>query len=190
MLHNRIHRITLAIILPSILIIACSSNKAVRHSNATVAKRSSIAVVIDSRNDIKNVVLTRFMAKGYNVKAFNASDLFSMDNIFDIKDFKKMSYRAPIDNSLLSMEKTYNNIYKLHLYNYEINKAELLREMSTKWGVQYLVILDLKNWEDTSWARIIDLRSLDIVLIENYPTAYRDTVETVVDHFITSMSKK
>ena len=34
----------------------------------------------------------------------------------------------------------------------------------------------------------INLASYELVWIENYPTRYKDTLETVVDHMIGSMS--
>ena len=168
----------------------CSSKKAVKFSSAILPSKSNIAIIIDSPNNIKNVVMAKFLEKGFDVKAFNASDLYSMNEIFDIKDLKKLSYSAAADNSLLSMEKTYNNIYKLHVYNFEINKADLLAEIKSKWNVDYIVILDLKNWKSVSWGRIINLKNYEIMWIENYPTKYTDNLETVIEHFIESMTKK
>jgi len=173
-----------------VFFIACKSATKVRYIKRTIPKNVGLAVIIDSPNDLKNVVYAKFLSKGYSVKAINASDFYLLDDIFDIKDFKKISYSSGIEDSLLSLEKTYNNIYKLHIYNFEINKAEILSEMSSKWNVQYLIILDLKNWEGLSWGRAIDLRSKEIIWLENYSTAYTDTIETVVEHFIKSMTSK
>ncbi len=39
-----------------------------------------------------------------------------------------------------------------------------------------------------SWGRIIDLKSYDIVWLENYPTRYSDDVDSIMDHFIKSMT--
>ncbi len=167
---------------------SCSTKKGVRYSKKSLPRKSSIAVIIDSPNNIKNVVLSKFLSKGYNVKAVNASDFYSISEIFDIKDLKKMSYNSDGSGSLVSLEKTYNNIYKLHLYNFEANKAELLAEIKDKWNVDYLIILMLKDWGEMSWGRAIDLNSLEVIWIENYPTSFNDDLKTLVDHFIRSMA--
>ncbi len=189
---NSIKRILLLILSSLIILIfsSCTSTKSVKYTKRTLPARSNIAVIIDTPQNLKNVVLVKFLSKNYTVKAFNASDLYSMDEIFDIADMKKVSYNSDVNSSILSMEKTYNNIYKLHLYNFEINKAEILQEIRNKWGVQYLIVLDLKNWEEVSWGRIIDLNNYEIIWLENYPSQYSDNIETIIDHFIASMTGK
>jgi len=181
----------IALLVISMTVLSCSSSKrSVKYSGKKLPARSSIGVIIDSPNNIKNVVLVKFLKKGYNVKGLNASDMYAMNEIFDIKDVKKLSYNAPGDaaNSLVAMEKSYNNIFKLHFYNFEVNKAELLTELKSKWQVNYLILLDLKDWEQVSWGRIIDLNTFNIIWLENYPTKYGDDLETVVEHFISSMT--
>lgn len=181
---------TILLIITALITTSCSSKKAVKFQSSPLPAKANIAVIIDSPNNIKNVVLAKFLDKGFDVKALNAADMYTMNEIFDIKDLKKLSYTASADNSLLSMEKTYNNIYKLHVYNFEINKAELLSEIKTKWNVNYIVILDLKDWRSVSWGRIIDLKTYEITWLENYPTKYTDNLETILDHFIVSMTTK
>ena len=171
---------------------SCAAKKNVKFNKRPLPRGASIAVIIDAKSNLKNVVLVKFLARGFNVKAINASDLYSMGDVFDIKDMKKLSQNLSGSNrdALLAMERSYNNIYKLHFYNYEVHKAEILSQMREKWKVRYLVILDLKNWEEVSWGRLIDLKSYEILWIENYPTTYDDTLETVMDHFIASMTGK
>jgi hypothetical protein len=77
----------------------------------------------------------------------------------------------------------------LHIYNYELSKAEAISDMRTKYGAQYLILMELKDWQKVSWARAIDLTNMEVIWVENYPAQYKDTLETVVDHFIVSMSK-
>ena len=172
--------------------LSCASKNGVKFTKKVVKKKSNIAVIIDSPNNIKNVVLTAFMKKGFNVKAINASDLYNREDIFDIKDFKKMSENSPTssENTILSMEKTYENVSKLHIYNFEASKAEYLNKIRDKWNVKYLIILDLKNWQEVSWGRAIELKTYDLVWIENYPTKYSDNIESIINHFVASMSKK
>lgn len=169
---------------------SCSTKKSVKFMKTPVGSGVNIAVIVDAKNDHKNVILEKFMTKGYNVIAINASDLYSMENIFDINDIKKLSYKGKLGDSLVSMEKTINNIYKLHVYNFEVNKAEFINEMRTKMRVQYLVLLDLKDWKSISWGRAINLSTYELVWVENYPTRYRDEIPDIVDHFIASMSGK
>lgn len=171
--------------------LSCASKKNIKFTRRALPARSNIAVVYDGKNNLKNVVLVKFLSRGYNVRAFNSADLYRLTDIFDIKDLKKVSYGVSADaGAVLSMQKSFNNIYKLHYYNYEINKAELLTELKQKWNVDYLIILDLKNWEKVSWGRLIDLQNYEIMWLENYPTKYSDNIETVMDHLINSMSGK
>ncbi len=169
---------------------SCTTKKRVMSSTQKIPAGTSVAVVIECPNNIKNVVITRFMKKNFKVRAVNYSDLYTMKDIYDVKDFKKISYNASLKNdekSLLSMEKTFDNIYKLHFYNFEINKIQTLKEIKDKWNVKYLILLDLGEWEEVSWGRAIDLSTLELVWVENYPTQYNDVVETIIDHFINSM---
>lgn len=172
----------------------CSSKKSVKFVRQGMPKGSSIGVIVDSQNNVKNVILSRFLEKGFKVKAVNASDLYTLNDHFSIADFTRLAYESgesPFgqdQESLSTVQKSYDNIYKLHVYSYEANKAEILSEMRSKWGLRYIVILDLKDWESTSWMRVIDLESYDIVAIENYPTRYSDGIESVIDHFIETVS--
>ncbi len=174
----------------TISIISCSNKKNIRFIQKPVLPGARIAVIIDGKNSVKNAILGRFMAKGYEVMAVNASDFYSLEDVFDIKDLKKVSYKSRAKDSIISMERTINNIYKLHIYNFEVNKAEIINELKTKWRVQYIVLLDLKDWSHISWGRAIDLNSYQLIWIENYPTSEIDNIETVTDHFIQSMSKR
>ncbi len=169
---------------------SCASKRPVMYSKIKMSSNSSIAVIIDCPNNAKNVVLTEFMKKRFKVKAINASDLYTLSDVYDIKDFKKVANKSSLRDieALMSMEKTYDNLYKLHVYNFEVNKAEILKEMRDKWDVNYLIILDLKDWEKVSWGRAIDLNTYELVWIENYPTKYNDNVETIVSHFISSIT--
>jgi len=179
----------LSILLLSSILFSCSTKKGLVYSSSRVSTSSRIAVVIDSPNNIKNAVLISFMKKGFRVKAFNSSDLYTQREVFDISDLKRISYDIDNDN-LPTLEKTYDNAYKLHIYNFELNKAEYLNEIARKWKVDYLVLLDLHEWESVSWARVINLTTMDLVYIENYPTKYTDNLESVVNHFIRNITGK
>jgi ADP-heptose:LPS heptosyltransferase len=170
----------------------CTEKRNYRFVKQQIPRGSSIAIIIDCKNDMKNAILSKFLEKGYRVKAINASDLYTLSDVFTVKDYKKLAYdESEIilgnnESSLNSVQKSYDNIYKLHVYSYETHKAEILTEMKTKWGIKYLFIIDLKNWESVSWARTIDLDTLELIGVENYPTKYNDRLDSIIDHFIES----
>ncbi len=180
----------MALILVLCILPCCAAKKSVKILKQKIPAGSNIVIVIDCPANIQNVVISKFMAKEYKVKAFNAADLYTSRDVFDIKDFKKIAYNSDLQGaeSLLSMQKTFDNIYKLHVYNYELSKAETLGEMKDKYNVKYLVLLNLKDWEHVSWGRAIDLSNYELIWIENYATSYGDNIETVTDHFIESIS--
>ncbi len=182
---NTFFSLTLAILF---ITASCSHKKNIKFLKKPVSPGSRIAIIIDGTNSVKNAVLGRFMAKGYDVMAVNASDFYSLEDIFDISDMKRISYKRRTKEPLISMERTINNIYKLHIYNFEANKADVLDELKTKWRVEYIILLELKDWEDISWGRAINLNSFQLVWVENYPTTEVDNIETLTDHFIQSMS--
>lgn len=170
--------------------VSCSARKSLMVSKQKVPANSGVVIILDTPPNTQNVVLAKFMEK-FRVKAFNAADVYTAKDVFDIKDFKKIAYRSDLQmDSLVSMQKAFENIYKLHIYNYEINKAESLNEMKDKWNVRYLILLDLRDWQSVSWGRAIDLGTYEIIWIENYATRYNDTLESVVAHFIEGLAGK
>jgi len=185
MLTRNFNKDLIVIVIISLFLVSCSSKKGLIHSSSKLSPNSKIGVVIDAPNNIKNAVLITFMKQGLRVKAFNASDLYALSDVYDIADLKKLSYNIADENvsTLSTFEKTYDNIYKLHVFNFELNKAETLQQIRNSWDVDYLIVLDLKDWEHVSWARVVNLRTLDIEFIENYPTKYNDNVETIITHF-------
>lgn len=184
------HTIKPAIVSVCVLIMAgvsCGGAKSVKYLARPIPVNSGIAVIIEAPNKVKNVVLSRFLERGFNVKAINASDFYSINDVFDIRDFKKVSYIGQ-DENFLSLEKTYNNLYKMNFYNYEVNKVEILGEMRNKWNVQYLILIALNDMGG-AWGRAIDLRTNDIVWIDNRGVSFQ-TAAGIVDSFIDSMTGK
>jgi len=177
------------LILTSIFLVSCSTKKGLVYSSGKLSTNSKIAVIVDSQNNIKNAVLISFLKQGFRVKAFNSSDLYTMKDVYDISDLKKISYNISEDN-VSTVQKTYDNIYKLHVYNFELNKAEYLKQIRAEWDVEYIILLDLKVWEKVSWARVINLKTFEIDFVENYPTAYNDNIETITEHFIKNITGK
>ena len=161
----------------------------------TVPAGSSIGVIVDGSNPMKNMITMRFMAKGYNVKAINANDIYTMKDYFNISDFKYLAYNEQLpvvgengDQPITSAQKSFDSIFKLHVYNYELNKAETLRSIRDRWDVRYLIILEMADWEKYSWGRAIDLSTMDIIWVQNHPTSYNDTAEAITDKFISVLS--
>jgi hypothetical protein len=185
MLTRNLIKNILYIVIISVFFISCSTKKGLIHTSSKLAPNSKVGIVIDSPNNLKNAVLATFMKQGMRVKAFNASDLYTFKDIYDISDMKKLSYNAADETitTVSTYEKTYDNIYKLHVYNFELDKASTLQKIRSDWDVDFLILLDLKDWEHVSWARVINLRTLDIEFIENYPTKYNDNIETITAHF-------
>lgn len=180
---------TALLILSMVLLSAasCDTARSIKFLSRPIPANSGVAIIIDASNTVKNIVMSRFLARGFAVKAINASDFYSMNDMFDIRDFKKISYIGQNEN-FLSLEKTYNSLYKMHFYNYEVNKAEILAEMRNKWNVQYLILLNM-NDIGSCWGRAIDLRTNDIVWIENRASAFAGT-EKLTDSLIDSMTGK
>lgn len=178
------------IILASIIILtSCSYKKGLIYSSNKISPNSKIGVIIDSENNLKNAVLITFLKHGFKVKVVNSSDLYTMKDVYDISDMKKLSYNLS-DVEVSTVQKTYDNIYKLHIYNFELNKAEFLKQIRTDWDVEYLVLIDLKEWEKVSWTRVINLKTFEIEFIENYPTGYNDNIQTITEHFIKNITGK
>jgi hypothetical protein len=174
--------------------IGCAEKRAYKFVKQPVPKGATIGIIIDSENGVKNAVMAKFLEKGFKVKAINASDLYTLSDAFTVKDFKKIAYDESeivlgnTGDAINSVQKSYDSIYKLHIYSYETHKAEMLSEMKIKWGVKFLIVLDLRDWQSVSWARSIDLDTFEVLAIENYPTKYSDNLEGVVDHFIDSLT--
>ncbi len=182
-------KILLAISIIAVLPALSCAGKSVKYLSRPIPLNTGVAIIVDAPQKIKNAVFATFLTRGLSVKGVNASDFYSLNDVFDIRDFKKVSYVGQ-DSNFLSLEKTYNNLYKMHYYNFEVSKAEVLADMRNKWNVQYLVLLDLRPFPHTSWGRAIDLRTYDVIWIENYHASGGDNVETIVDRFINSMTGK
>ncbi len=183
------HKKIIVLLFTIALITSCSSKKGLVYSSGKMSAGSKIAVIIDSPNNIKNAVLIPFLKQGFRVKAVNSSDLYTIKDVYDISDMKKVSYNISDDN-VSTIQKAYDNIYKLHIYNFEVSKAEYMKQLRTEWDIEYIVLLDMKDWEKVSWARVINLKTFEIDFVENYPTAYSDNVETITEHFIKNITGK
>lgn len=156
----------------ALLMLSCvsSGKNSVKYAKRYLPTGSNIALVINAPETAKNMVVTTFMNAGFAVKSVNVMDAESF-TYFEAKATGKKKVT-----------------FKLDLYSLEANKAEALSGMKAKLGVNYLVIMELKDWQKTSWARVIDLQTYELIWVENFPTRYNDNIGSLTNYFITSMT--
>jgi hypothetical protein len=170
-----------------VLMAGCASKRGMVSSQKAVAGGSTVAIVIDAPNKIKNVVLGKFIQKGFSVKAVTSADFYMLDDYLTVADFKTIGGSSKIGELDRQIA---DSLFKMNYYSYESSKADVLNDIKTKWGVRYLVLLEMQDWENTAWGRAIDLNSMELVWVENYPPKFNDSIESVTEHFMDSMSKK
>lgn len=170
---------------------ACASKQERFYLRSPIPKGATIAVLIEGENDVKNAVLTEFLKAGYNVKAINASDFYRIEDVFEVKDLKKISLATPVQDKAQTefvvkiVEKNFDNLYKLHLYNFEVSKAEILKELRNRYKIDYVLLLAMKEWDTKySWARAIQLENFDLIYVHNYPAKRKDSIQTIANRFI------
>ncbi len=169
---------------------SCKSSEDYYYLKKPIEAKSKIAVFIKGDNQVKNAVFIEFMQAGYEVKAVNASDFYTTKDVFDIKDFQRVAYIANIkanstQNTATLFDKMFDNVYKLHIYNFENSKAEIIRTMQKEWGVDYIILLSMEGWDKGySWARAIDLTTMDLVYVHNYPAQKSDSYQSIIRKMI------
>lgn len=161
-----------------------------------IPKNSHVAILIEGENDLKNAVFMEFMKGGYDVKAFNATDFYTTDDVLDVKALKKTAFVTNLfdpknsQRQVAVADKVFENIYKLHLFNFENLKAEMLQALRTKMGVRYVILMSLTRWDTGyTWARAIKLDNMELVYVQNYSAARKDDLKSVVSQMIETMQK-
>ena len=76
----------------ALVLTACRSTRNNYVIREAIPKNSNIAVLIEGENDLKNAVFMEFMRGGYEVKAFNATDFYTTDDVLDVKSLKKTAF--------------------------------------------------------------------------------------------------
>lgn len=169
---------------------SCKSSEDYYYLKKPIPAKSKVAVFIQGNNQIKNAVFIEFMQAGYQVKAVNASDFYTNKEVFDIKDFQRVAYIANIkanstQNTATLFDKMFNNLYKLHIYNFENSKAEIIRTMRNEWKIDYIILLSMNGWQNGySWARAIDLETMDLIYVHNYPAEKSDSYQSIIRKMI------
>jgi hypothetical protein len=175
---------------------ACRSARNTYAIKEAIPKNSHVAILIEGENDLKNAVFTEFMNAGYAVKAFNATDFYTTDDVLDVKALKKTAFVSNLfdpknsQRQVAVADKVFENIYKLHLFNFENLKAEMLQNMRLKMGVRYVILLSLSRWDTGyAWVRAIKLDNMELVFVQNYSAARKDDLKSVVGQMIETMQK-
>ncbi|MBN8222167.1 MAG: hypothetical protein J0L53_14680 [Spirochaetes bacterium] len=174
----------------------CRSGRNTYAIKEAIPKSSNVAILIEGENDLKNAVFTEFMNAGYAVKAFNATDFYTTDDVLDVKALKKTAFVTNLfdpknsQRQVAVADKVFENIYKLHLFNFENLKAEMLQSLRTKMGVRYVILLSLTRWDTGyAWARAIKLDNMELVYVQNYSATRKDDLKSVVGQMIETMQK-
>lgn len=183
-------KIIFAIFIISAISYSCKSSDDYYYLKKSIPAKSKVAVLIRGNNQVKNAVFIEFMQAGYQVKAVNASDFYTTKDVFDIKDFRRVAYIANIkanktQNAASLFDKMFNNIYKLHIYNFENSKAEIIKKMRDEWQIDYIILLSMDGWENGySWSRAIDLQTMDLIYVHNYPAQKSDSYQSIIRKMI------
>ncbi len=180
----------------ALILTACRSTRNNYVIREPIPKNSNIAVLIEGENDLKNAVFMEFMRGGYEVKAFNATDFYTTDDVLDVKSLKKTAFVTNLfdpknsQRQVAVADKVFENIYKLHLFNFENLKAEMLQSLQKRLGIRYVILLSLSRWDaGYTWARAIKLDNMQLVFVQNLNVSRKDDVKSVVASMIDIMQK-
>lgn len=159
-----------------------------------IPKNASIAVLVEGENDFKNAVFMEFMKGGYDVKAFNATDFYSTEDVLGVHSFKKTAFISTLfdpknsQKQVDTADKVFENIYKLHIFNFENLKMEMLQNLKKKMGIKYVVVLSLVRWDTgNSWVRVVKLENMQLVYVQNLKVQRKDDLKSVIGTIVGSM---
>jgi hypothetical protein len=159
-----------------------------------IPRNSSVAVLVEGENDFKNAVFMEFMRAGYDVKAFNATDFYTTDDVLDVRSLKKTAFVTNLfdpknsQRQVAVADKVFENIYKLHIFNFENLKLEMLQALQKKLGIRYVILLSLVRWDaGYTWARVIKLDNMQLVYVQNYKASRKDDLKSVLGNIIKIM---
>jgi hypothetical protein len=134
------------------------------------------------------------MRAGYDVKAFNATDFYTTDDVLDVRSLKKTAFVTNLfdpknsQRQVAVADKVFENIYKLHIFNFENLKLEMLQALQKKLGIRYVILLSLVRWDaGYTWARVIKLDNMQLVYVQNYKASRKDDLKSVLGNIIKIM---
>ncbi|MDR3237965.1 MAG: hypothetical protein LBT84_05630 [Spirochaetia bacterium] len=157
------------IILCSVLaavLVSCGDGKNIRHSQKNLPRKAGIAIIVNASEKEREDIQNKFILAGFSVKA--------------IGDLNQNKGAQP--------KNLHSDTFKIDTYNLEINKAAALHDIRNKLGANYLVIIKLQK-RGMSWGRIIDLRTDELIWIENYAVQIGDDENSIINHFISAMGE-
>lgn len=185
---------TAALLLAVFSLSACRSAVNNYVIKEAIPKNSNVAVFVEGENDFKNAVFMEFMKGGYDVKAFNATDFYTTDDVLDVSALKKTAFVTNLFDTRNSQkqvavaDRVFENIYKLHIFNFENLKVEMLQSLQKKLGIRYVILLSLVRWDaGYTWARVIKLDNMQLVYVQNYHVGRKDDVKSVVGSMVSTM---
>lgn len=186
----------LCVIVAALAMSACRSSRNNYVIREAIPKSSNIAVLVEGENDLKNAVFMEFMRGGYEVKAFNATDFYTTDDVLDVKSLKKTAFVTNLfdpknsQRQVAVADKVFENIYKLHIFNFENLKVEMLQSLQKRMGIRYVILLSLSRWDaGYTWARAIKLDNMQLVFVQNFHVSRKDDVKSVVASMVEIMQK-
>ena len=129
-------------------------------------------------------------------KSFAGTDFYTTDDILDVKSLKKTAFVTNLfdpknsQRQVAVADKVFENIYKLHLFNFENLKAEMLQSLQKRLGIRYVILLSLSRWDaGYTWARAIKLDNMQLVFVQNLNVSRKDDLKSVVASMIDIMQK-
>ena len=172
---------------------ACQTQKEAYYIKSPIPKQVRLAVLIKGKNEIKNAAYIEFLNAGYNLQGLNASDFYTIADVFDIKSYKKSVKAAALrkkDTKFTAtlLDRAFDSIYKLHIYNFENSKADYIREMAKRWQIDYIVLISMKDWKKGySWIRAINVNTLELTYVHNYRAGHSDSYQSILKRMIDTM---
>ncbi len=178
----------------AVIFAGCQTQKQSYYIAKPISKAGRMALLVKGKNEVKNAAFIEFLNAGYKLKALNAADFYTIKDVFDIKSFKENSKTAAMRKkdtkyTATLLDRVFDNVYKLHIYNFEISKADYIKDLAKKWQIDYIVLLSMKDWQKGySWVRVINVSSLELEYVHNYKAGSRDTFQTIIKQMVQVMS--
>jgi hypothetical protein len=172
-------------VLTCLLILSCSSSQKENDKNyyikEKISGRSTLAIVVQKENSFENAILLEFLNAGYKVKAINANEFNSPDDLYDDASLAELDEVPFTKASAIASQ--------LNFYKHEVSKIEAIKRLE-KNGIDYIVLIELTEWKNGySWVRAIDTAEQELIYLHNFKLGKNDTVQTVIPRIISQMKQ-